>query len=217
MLVELHCHSKFSDGLPSPKQIMEKASRDLGAIAITDHNTQAGLREARKTQSKAILIPGVEITCTHGEKKSHVLALGIEEFKQGDVFDVLDFVKSSGGVSIMAHPFRGFGYSFFDRKAWKLADAIEVLNGGTIGTKNAMALDMARRMKLSMTSGSDAHWLKFVGRYACEIPGHDVESILKSIRKGKAVLSTRGTSAASILLHGTVRKSRIKMRKLARF
>jgi hypothetical protein len=214
MLVELHCHSSHSDGLPTARQIIRKAERTVQAIAITDHNTFAGYKKARKIKSKIILIPGVEITCTLGSVKGHIIALGIEEFRRGEMHDVLDFIRQSGGVSIIAHPYRIFGRPFFDREAWKRADAIEVLNGSTLMSRNAKAFEQAQKMKKSMTSGSDAHWLGLVGSYACTVQGHDDESILKSIRKGKVILPEKSTSALGILARGVARKSRISLRAL---
>ena len=214
MLVELHCHSRHSDGIPGVKEIIRKADRELGAIAITDHNRQDGYFEAKAMKKNVLLVPGVEITCSHGQRTGHVLALGVEEFRQGDVFDVIDFVRSSGGVTVIAHPFRGLGYSFSQRDVWRKADAIEVLNGSTLAYKNMRAYRQAREMKKSMTSGSDAHWLKFVGKYACRIEADSVDGILKCIRKGRVEIPRKSTSALSILMRGAVRKSRRRLGKI---
>ncbi len=214
MLVELHCHSCHSDGLPMPVEIIKKAEKSLGAIAITDHNTMAGYKEVLLMKKNILLIPAVEITCAHGQRKGHVLALGVEEFQRGNVFDVLDSIKAQGGVSIIAHPFRGLGYSFHDKEIWKRADAIEALNGNTLAYKNRKAYDQAIALKKPITSGSDAHWLKFVGNYACEIDADSIDGILNAIKKGKVQIPAKSTSAFSILYHGTFRKAKIRARKI---
>lgn len=41
---DLHCHSTFSDGTDTPEQLLQQAQElGLSAIALTDHNTVAGL------------------------------------------------------------------------------------------------------------------------------------------------------------------------------
>ena len=54
ILAELHCHSNCSDGKPSVKQMMKKASNDLDAIAITDHNTSKGSKLALKMEKTPV-------------------------------------------------------------------------------------------------------------------------------------------------------------------
>ena len=62
--VDLHTHSTASDGLLSPATLVREAHRrGLGAIALTDHDTVAGLPEA--VQEGAALgievVPGLEL------------------------------------------------------------------------------------------------------------------------------------------------------------
>ena len=45
-MIDLHVHTTASDGQYSPSQIIEKASdKSIGVIAITDHDTIAGIEE----------------------------------------------------------------------------------------------------------------------------------------------------------------------------
>jgi predicted metal-dependent phosphoesterase TrpH len=47
-VIDLHCHSTASDGTASPTEVIRTAARvGLSAIALTDHDTTAGLAEAR--------------------------------------------------------------------------------------------------------------------------------------------------------------------------
>lgn len=65
MIGDLHIHSIFSDGSLSVEDIVFYAKRmGLDAIAITDHDTMAGVRPAAEAGKKAGLrvIPGAEIT-----------------------------------------------------------------------------------------------------------------------------------------------------------
>lgn len=48
-MIDLHCHSTASDGLLVPAEVVRTAAEaGLSAIALTDHDTTAGLREAQR-------------------------------------------------------------------------------------------------------------------------------------------------------------------------
>jgi 3',5'-nucleoside bisphosphate phosphatase len=74
--VDLHMHTKYSDGTSEPAELV-KAARLLGldSIAITDHDIMAGYPEALEEAKrwKMHLIPGVEIST----KKYHILGLNV--------------------------------------------------------------------------------------------------------------------------------------------
>ncbi len=77
---DLHVHSVYSDGTWTPVQLLEEAERiGLGAIALTDHNTVAGLPEfleaAKGREVEAV--PGIEFSTDYEEKDIHILGLFI--------------------------------------------------------------------------------------------------------------------------------------------
>lgn len=85
---DLHLHSTASDGLYSPTDLVQKAAlRGLGAIALTDHDTLAGLPEALAATSTCRrppeVIPGVEITCIYRGRCIHVLAYFVDPAEEG--------------------------------------------------------------------------------------------------------------------------------------
>lgn len=91
-LCDLHTHSVFSDGTWTPRQLLQEAQRiGLGAIALTDHNTVAGLpdfMEAAKDFSvKAV--PGVEFSSDYEEKDVHILALFVKPAHYDSITAVL--------------------------------------------------------------------------------------------------------------------------------
>jgi predicted metal-dependent phosphoesterase TrpH len=46
-MIELHCHTTYSDGTLTPTQLVEPAaSHGVKALAITDHDTVSGWHEA---------------------------------------------------------------------------------------------------------------------------------------------------------------------------
>ena len=210
ILAELHCHSNCSDGKPSVKQMMEKASNDLGAIAITDHNTSKGSNLALKLEKNydVIVIPGVEILCRkNGEKAGEILAFGTNHAFSGNVLEVVDKIHSAGGIAVAAHPFGGMGSPAFSTKELlKAVDAIEVYNASAFPWKNKKSFQLAKKLKKPMTAGSDAHLLNEIGTAACRIPANNLSSILKAIKHGKVILPRKRTNTFSVLKMKTIRK-----------
>lgn len=77
---DLHCHSNFSDGALSPADLVARAAeRGVTHLALTDHDTTAGLAPAMQAiaeqQLDLQLIPGVEITCRWEDFEIHLVAL----------------------------------------------------------------------------------------------------------------------------------------------
>ena len=63
--VDLHVHSTYSDGTNTPSELIAIASsKNLSAIALTDHDTLDGIPDALKAagNSEVELIPGVELS-----------------------------------------------------------------------------------------------------------------------------------------------------------
>jgi 3',5'-nucleoside bisphosphate phosphatase len=78
---DLHSHSTASDGTLSPTALVERAAAaGLRTLALTDHDTTAGLAEARAAASALgmCLVPGVEISVTWGGRTVHVVGLRID-------------------------------------------------------------------------------------------------------------------------------------------
>ena len=65
MRADLHVHSDASDGTDSPAEVMRRAAAaGLDAVALTDHDTVAGLPQARHALPDTLtLIPGMELSC----------------------------------------------------------------------------------------------------------------------------------------------------------
>ena len=66
--VDLHTHSTASDGTFSPTALMEAANAiGLAGIALTDHDTGNGLREARASAERlgVRFVPGIEISADY--------------------------------------------------------------------------------------------------------------------------------------------------------
>ncbi len=79
---DLHLHTTCSDGTYTPEQLVRLAQRcGLAAIALTDHDTLAGIPPARQAAAgnRLEIIPAVEITTEHNGRELHLLAYFIAE------------------------------------------------------------------------------------------------------------------------------------------
>lgn len=72
---DLHVHTTASDGEYTPSQVVAHARRaKLCAVAVTDHDTLAGVEEAREAAAGHLaLVPGVEISARFGGREVHLL------------------------------------------------------------------------------------------------------------------------------------------------
>lgn len=78
---DLHLHTTASDGQLAPAQVVEEAARvGLAAIAISDHDTVAGIAEATAAGKRLGIevVPAVEINTDIGAVEVHVLGYFID-------------------------------------------------------------------------------------------------------------------------------------------
>ena len=125
--VNLHIHSKFSDGKMSPEDIISQAkSKGYEYISITDHNTLDGYLNTELKNEK-IVIPGIEFDCWHRTTFFHLLAYGfdintallnpflaktkkdteadiVRIFAKRNVKELISAIHKSGGIAVLAHP-----------------------------------------------------------------------------------------------------------------
>nr|WP_209847190.1 PHP domain-containing protein [Paenibacillus sediminis] len=80
-LCDLHTHTQASDGLHKPAENVHFAKqKGLAAIAITDHDTIAGIEEALRVgeEDGVIVVPGIEISTRVDDQDIHVLGYYID-------------------------------------------------------------------------------------------------------------------------------------------
>ena len=80
MYCDLHTHSVFSDGTYTPAQLIAEAERiGLSAVALTDHNTVAGLPDfvTAGEGSSVKAVPGCEFSTDYNGVELHILGLWI--------------------------------------------------------------------------------------------------------------------------------------------
>ncbi len=78
MKIDLHNHSNFSDGLYSPKELIELAEKqNINIFALTDHDSVFGCDEIQKysKDSKVKVINGMELSTDYKGKSVHIVCL----------------------------------------------------------------------------------------------------------------------------------------------
>ncbi|WP_283010969.1 RNase RNM [Cronobacter turicensis] len=83
IIYDLHSHTTASDGLLTPEQLVHRAvEMGIHTLAITDHDTTAGLPAAHQEINRAglalRLIDGVEISTLWENHEIHIVGLGID-------------------------------------------------------------------------------------------------------------------------------------------
>lgn len=93
-MIDLHLHSTASDGILAPAALVRLAKEaGLTAIALTDHDTTAGVPEAMAEGERVGLevVPGVEISLEH-ENTCHMIGLFVN-IGHGPLQEALDRVR----------------------------------------------------------------------------------------------------------------------------
>lgn len=210
---ELHCHNTFSNfhvgddeppydcSVPIRDQL--DRSRDLGldAIFVTNHNTLDGYRQllTYKNDHERFrdiqVYPAEEITTDTG---AHVLAYGIHDaIRPGlPIDDIIDMVRSQGGVSSAPHPF-----SLLDalREDAAKCDLVESFNSNNVDIlSNARAACFAMEQNIPQVAGSDSHVLSTLGRCVNVIESeNNLDDVLHSMRHGGITVSQTGYALQS--------------------
>ncbi|NVM37519.1 MAG: PHP domain-containing protein [Candidatus Lokiarchaeota archaeon] len=99
-MIDLHLHSSASDGSLTPSQLIEEAlNLKIKAIAITDHDTIAGVKEFLSfgELEKIIIIPGIEISIRHEPIRElidvHIIGLNIDHSSIRLINTIADQIK----------------------------------------------------------------------------------------------------------------------------
>ena len=184
--VNLHIHTKFSDGKAEAFEIIKQArEKGFKKIAICDHNTV----EAHKKYSDEILIPAVEFDVWCGYVFMHLLAYGIDVenkelakfyaknkaeteldiiriFAKRDIKNLINAIHNAGGIAVLAHPACCWAMNLenFIKKLISYGlDGIEVYypykrHRGIIKFHdNKTVEELAEKYNLIKTGGTDLH------------------------------------------------------------
>jgi len=199
-VVDLHTHSFPASqcSAVSVDRLIEEAQRiGLNALCLPDHNHVWQPRTIKDLTQKHgfLVLSGNEITTDQGD----MLVFGMSKDVQGIIKleELRPLVDASKGFIIAAHPFRGF--LVFDtsqigmtvekaiqRPVYQKVHAIEVFNGKVTAHENRFACDVAERLGLPGTGGSDAHDLEDVGKYATRFHDaiHCEQDLVDALHRG---------------------------------
>ena len=81
MKIDLHMHSTFSDGVHTPRELIDMAvKQNLAAISLTDHDCLDGINEAMEAgdENNVEVIPGVELSAEYNGRDLHILGYGVD-------------------------------------------------------------------------------------------------------------------------------------------
>ena len=83
MIYDLHSHTTASDGSLTPQELVLRADiKQIGVLAITDHDTVSGLQEAKQSIAdinlKLELVNGVEISTKWHGYEIHIVGLCLD-------------------------------------------------------------------------------------------------------------------------------------------
>jgi predicted metal-dependent phosphoesterase TrpH len=193
---DLHMHTRFSDGWPSPLELVERAaSIGLNVIAVTDHDTIEG---ALRASEHAVRVRGLEVVV--GEEVSsrdgHIVGLFLERrVRPGmSAAATVHAIHDQGGLAVAVHPFwrtqRRVRGGVVHGVGWLAAeldfDAVEVENA-TPGFYffNQLARRMNMGLGAAALGGSDAHILDAVGRAYTGFTGRTAKDLRAAIENGR--------------------------------
>ncbi len=191
LTIDLHCHSHFSDGVPTVQAMEDWCLKQQAGLAITDHNEVRGaLRMAER--NRVPNLPGIEVGTQEGLEFLVYFpdAATLEQFYQRAVephlysrfmvrsrvkgLDCLEHARGLGAFVSLAHPFalgrKSIGRHLarvrskqFAESVLQQVDAIEVFNAGIPGIANRRAAAFYGGIEKIATLGSDAHTLNDLG------------------------------------------------------
>lgn len=78
---DLHCHSTASDGRLAPAEVVARAvEQGVDVLALTDHDTVIGLKEAQDAakSTELRLITGIEFSSQWGKRGIHIVGLNVD-------------------------------------------------------------------------------------------------------------------------------------------
>ncbi len=189
-LFDLHIHTTkgSSDSSLNPEDLVLEAERlGLRGLCLTEHSGpwERHEFEAFASRHSVVLVRAMEVETDLG----HMLAFGLDQYKAGfhKAEELRRAADAAGGFVVVAHPFRAVltgkrrahallyqslpgplperPEDALDHPVFKLAHAVEVVNGGTADNENEFAMQVAVKLKLPVTGGSDAHSTHGIGRF----------------------------------------------------
>jgi predicted metal-dependent phosphoesterase TrpH len=169
--VDLHMHTDHSGDCATPVDVLINTARDrnLGAIAITDHNEVSGALEARKLAEELGDIKVIVAEEVKTAEQGEVIGLFLEEKipKGLTMAETIREIRAQGGLVYVPHPFDRF-HSVPDYEHLldivEEIDLLEVFNPRVAVTAfNVEAVRFATKYRIVPAAGSDSHVAQGLG------------------------------------------------------
>ncbi|HWO47020.1 MAG TPA: PHP domain-containing protein [Solirubrobacterales bacterium] len=169
--VDLHMHTDHSGDCATPVDVLINTARDrnLGAIAITDHNEVSGALEARKLAEELGDIKVIAAEEVKTAEQGEVIGLFLEEKipKGLTMAETIREIRAQGGLVYVPHPFDRF-HSVPDYEHLldmvEEIDLLEVFNPRVAVTAfNVEAVRFAAKYRIVPAAGSDSHVAQGLG------------------------------------------------------
>jgi predicted metal-dependent phosphoesterase TrpH len=157
-MIDLHTHSTASDGSCTPERLVELAlSLELKALALTDHDTLAGVEPARRAAEGTgmIFIAGVEIEIESAVGEFHLLGLALGAHRE-DLEAALTRVQTGrrGRNGRMVEKFQRAGIPL------TMEELTEVAGGDIVSRAHFARLLVRKKVVHSI----DAAFKRFIGK-----------------------------------------------------
>jgi hypothetical protein len=181
--VDLHCHTTASDGTFTPRELVEEAQRrGLLAIAVTDHDSVAGIDEATSKGAEVgvEIVPGLELSTDVDDGEVHILGYFIDR-EDKDLLDLLESQRESRlqRVRKMLDRLSGMGVQLSMDEVQRFSD------GGPLGRPHvAQAL-----IRAGQVGSWDEAFSRYIGRHA---PAYVRRSKLSPHDAVRAILASGG-------------------------
>ena len=168
--IDLHTHSTASDGTDPPAEVMRRAAAaGLDVVALTDHDTLAGHREARDGLPPGLaLLTGMELSCRLDDRSVHMLAYGVDPGHAELAAECAAIVAARAGrAQAMVEALRGLGVDI----TWPQVRALAA--GGVVGRPHIARAMVAAGAIASPDEAFTADWIgaggsAYVSRYALD-------------------------------------------------
>lgn len=119
-VIDMHTHTNFSDGELSPQELIALAiQKQVGTIAITDHDTIDGIKQINKNDSLILdsgikIIDGIELSAKSDKGTMHILGYNIDKANEQLNSAMIDLKNNSVNsvLSIMEQIKKDYGIMF---------------------------------------------------------------------------------------------------------
>jgi predicted metal-dependent phosphoesterase TrpH len=208
-LADLHCHTTASDGVSTPRAMLEAGRRrGLAVLAITDHNTILGALAARELAARDPSLPRVVIGEEVTTRQGHVVGLFLRSPVPPRLTarETVERIHAQGGLAVAVHPCWRTGRHGVGRELLELGgfDAMEVRNGApapSMWRANRRAARLERDLELPVTGGSDAHGRLAVGWALTEFEGSTPDDLRRELAAGRTRARARVPAPWSLVAY----------------